>query len=240
MEEKILEVKNLKVVRDKEEIIEHLSFDVLRGRIIAILGPNGAGKTTLFRALLGLIPYEGIIKWAKDVKIGYVPQRLAIDRFLPLSVLELFKLKTKNIDDIYFALESVGFPKDEHHLRHHLLKKRIGVLSGGELQKVLIAWALVDHPDVLLFDEPTAGVDIAGEETIYNLLYRLEQEKKLTIIFISHDLNVVTKYADTVLCLNKEMVCYGAPLKALTEKTIEQLYGGGASLFPHEHKATHD
>jgi zinc transport system ATP-binding protein len=115
------------------------------------------------------------------------------------------------------------------------LKQRLGWLSGGQLQRVLIAWALLDNPDVLLFDEPTAGIDVGGEETIYNLLKKLHSERNLTIFLISHDLNIVYKYANNVLCINKEMICYGVPATVLDPQSLVKLYGGDAGFYKHDH-----
>ena len=136
------------------------------------------------------------------------------------------------------ALESVGLKTghdDRHHIERHLLNQRMGWLSGGQLQRVLIAWALLDNPDVLLFDEPTAGIDVGGEETIYNLLKKLNDERNLTILLISHDLNIVYKYADSVLCLNKEKICFGPPREVLDPQALIKLYGGEARFYKHEH-----
>jgi zinc transport system ATP-binding protein len=242
MENTILKVEDLGVNFDGDQVIKQLDFSVKKGDVMAIVGPNGAGKSVLFRALLGLIPYSGKIEWAKGLKIGYVPQKITIDRELPLSVEEFLKFKKKDSADIIDTLESLGIltPKREHHsefhLKEHVLGQRLGWLSGGQLQRVLIAWALLDNPDVLLFDEPTAGIDLGGEETIYNLLKKLHDERNITILLISHDLNVVYKYADNVLCINKEMICYGVPSTVLDPAALVKLYGGEASFYKHDHK----
>lgn len=230
----ILKVNNLSVHLDGQEILHDISFDLNRDDTVAIVGPNGAGKSVLFRALLGLVPHTGTITWAKDIKINYIPQRFTIDRDFPLTVQEFLQFKTKSHHAIISALRSVGIT-DEHHIHHHLLNQRLGWLSGGQIQRVLIAWAIIDQPDVILFDEPTAGIDVGGEETIYHLIKKLKDEKDLTILIISHDLNVVYKYATTVLCLNKDMVCYGSPADALDPSALKALYGE-ATFFKHDHQ----
>ena len=111
----------------------------------------------------------------------------------------------------------------------------MGWLSGGQIQRVLIAWSIIDNPDVILFDEPTSGIDVGGEETIYNLLKKVKEERTLTIILISHDLNIVYKYADSVICLNKKMVCYGRPSEVLDPAALAKLYGGETAFYKHEH-----
>ena len=115
------------------------------------------------------------------------------------------------------------------------LNTKIGELSSGELQRSLIAWAVVGHPDLLMFDEPTASVDIAGQETVYELLHKLQDEHGLTLMLISHDLSVVYKYANNVLCLNKAQTCFGQPSEVLNSKELEKLYGGGGKLYHHMH-----
>ena len=234
--ESILKVENLNVAFDGNKVLEDLSFEIKKGDITAVIGPNGAGKTVLFRALLGLVPYSGKFLWQKNIKVGYVPQRFIVERDLPLSVKEFLSYKGSR-DKIPEVLKWVGFQtKDEHHLIHHLLNLPLGVLSGGELQKVLIAFALLGNPKVLLFDEPTTGVDIGGEETIYNLLKKLRDEHDLTVIFISHDIHVVYQYANNVLCLNKEKICFGPPRSALTPDEIKKLYGPEVGVYEHSHK----
>ena len=233
-QETILTVENLGVKFDNNEVLKGLSFFVQKEDVLAIVGPNGAGKSVLFRALLNLIPYSGNIKWAPGLKISYVPQKFNIDKDLPLSVEEFLKFKEKNSKKILGALKSVGIV-DEHHIERHVLKERLGWLSGGQLQRILIAWSIIDNPDVLLFDEPTAGIDVGGEETIYNLLKKLKDERGFTILLISHDLNIVYKYANNVICINKNMICYGEPSSVLDPTALAKLYGGEASFYKHEH-----
>ncbi|OGM23356.1 hypothetical protein A2691_01475, partial [Candidatus Woesebacteria bacterium RIFCSPHIGHO2_01_FULL_39_23] len=136
--------------------------------------------------------------------------------------------KESNFDKILQVLGQVGFGK-----RENILKMKLGVLSGGELQRILIAFAVMGNPNVLLFDEPTSGVDLSGEETVYQLISKLQAEKDLTIIFISHELEVVYKYAATVLCLNKEKVCFGPPRKVIDKENLEKLYGEDIHLYRH-------
>lgn len=226
----IIQVSDLTVRLNNNLILDHVSFEVNSGETVAVIGPNGAGKTVLFRCLLGLIPYSGTISWAPNIRIGYVPQRLYIEPDLPLTTKEFMYLKTSKPTEITHALNSVGFTS-----LTTILKKPLGTLSGGELQRVLIAWAHIGHPDVLLFDEPTAGVDISSEETIYSLLHKLQEKEKMTILLISHEMQVVYRYADKVICLNKEKVCFGPPLETLTKETLAQLFGKDTGLYKHQH-----
>jgi len=233
----ILEVKNLTVSFDSEKILDNLSFNLKEKENLVVVGPNGAGKTMLLKALIGMIPFKGEIIWKKDVRIGYVPQKVLPEKNIPLSIEDFFKFKSclsadrkTDSQQISQALKSVGIGDPS------ILKKKIGIISAGLLQRILIAWALVDNPEVLLFDEPFSGIDIEGEETIYNLLSRIEKERDLTIILITHDLSVVYKFADSVLCLNKKLICYGSPREALTPNSLNRLYGGEIKFYKHEHK----
>lgn len=224
----LLEVKNLSVVLDSEEILRDISFDVKNGEALVVIGPNGAGKTVLFRALLGLLPYRGDIRWQDGIRIGYVPQKFFVDRSVPITVREFFLLKSprfwfpseKFIDHLQHELRLVGLSSD-------ILSKAVSELSTGQFQRILISWAMLDHPDVLLFDEPTAGIDVGAEETIYNLIHRLQDERGTTILLISHDLNVIYRYAENVLCLNKRMICHGPPREVLSPQELAKVYGEG-------------
>ena len=176
MDESVLKIENLTVSFDDNKVIDNLSFSIRRGDVIAIVGPNGAGKSVLFRTLMGLVPYLGKIEWSPGLKISYIPQRFNAEKDFPLTAREFLRLKSKDQGKIRSALESVGLKNkqsDMHHIEHHLLDQRLGWLSGGQLQRILIAWAILDNPNVLLFDEPTTGIDVGGEETIYNLLKKL-------------------------------------------------------------------
>jgi len=224
----ILKVRNLNVRLDHQSIIENLSFEVKRGDTLTILGPNGAGKSVLLKTLLGLIPYRGEIEWAKAIKIGYVPQRLPFIKDIPLSIKDFFNLKGSAEKETEAILNSVGFRED-------FPRKKIGDLSSGQFQRVLIAWGLVRNPQVLLFDEPTTGVDISAEETIYNLLAKLKGERDLTILLVTHDLSVVYKFSTDVICLNRQPICYGPPQEVLTPESLQRLYGGELKYYQHKH-----
>jgi len=226
--ELILRVRDLHVTLDRQSIIEKLSFEVKKGDVLTILGPNGAGKSVLLKTLLGLLPYRGEIEWAKGIKIGYVPQRLPFIKDIPLTIQDFFELKEsagRGMEDI---LSSVGFRKD-------FLQKKIGDLSSGQFQRILIAWGLVGNPQVLLFDEPTTGVDITAEETIYKFLAKLKEERELTILLVTHDLSVVYKISTDVICLNRQPICYGPPQDVLTPESLRKLYAGEVKYYQHKH-----
>ena len=225
----VLRVENLSVSFDKETILDNISFAVNKNDAVAIIGPNGAGKTVLFRALLGLVPYRGSIVWESGVRIGYVPQKFSVHHEIPMTVKEFFLLQRRNF----------WYPDKEtlNHLNHELalvglsesiLQRPIVELSGGQLQRILVAWAMLNHPDVLLFDEPTSGIDVGAEETIYHLIHKLQDERGVTILLISHDLNIIYRHVKRVICINKEMKCHGAPRDVLNPQDLASLYGEGA------------
>jgi zinc transport system ATP-binding protein len=209
-----------------KQILQDISFSLNKGEALAVVGPNGAGKTVLFRALLGSVPYMGDIRWQDAIGIGYVPQRFTIDKHIPLTVREFFLLKAPR-----FWFPSRGFMRHVSHelsaggLTRTILEQQLSELSGGELQRVLISWAMVGHPGILLFDEPTIGIDVGAEETIYDLVRRLRRERHTACILISHDLHTVSTHADRVLSINREMIDYGTPQEVLTRKGLAKLYG---------------
>ncbi len=234
----ILDVSNCAVVLDGQTLLSGVSFVVRKGEALAVIGPNGAGKTLLFKALLGLVPFSGAVAWQPDLRIGYVPQKFPVDKTVPLTVREFFLLKAKRfwfpdttfLNHLSHELSLVGLPKD-------VLERRVGELSGGQLQRLLIGWAMVDHPEVMLCDEPTAGIDVGFEETVYHLLQRLQKERNTTVLLISHELNIVYRYADQVLCLNREMLCHGKPHEVLHPLDLARLFGEGG-FYAHQ-RETH-
>jgi len=226
----ILKVKNLNVVLDGEEIIKDLTFEVKERETLIILGPNGAGKSTLLRTLLGLVPYSGEVIWHTK-SISYLPPQELFQRrdLPPLNIEEFFKFKNVSHEKISTIFSAVG-------LESSLLKRRFGAISTGQFQRMLIAWALVDEPRVLLFDEPTSGIDVGGQETIYSLLHKFWLERNLTILLVTHDLNIVWEHGDNVLCLNKRTLCYGKPKEVVTPEALENIYGTGIKFYEHKHR----
>lgn len=227
-----LEVEHLTVRFGTTEVIRDLSFSVPRGTSLAIIGPNGAGKTAMFKALIGSIPYEGTIRWAEDTKLGYVPQKLDIERDLPLSGRDFLRAKAAvskvSRHDVAAALALVG-------LEPAILSAPIGTMSGGQFQRLLVAFALVGNPNVLLLDEPAAGIDEPGEEKLNTMIQRLQEERGVTVLLISHDLSIVYQYATAVLCMSRTNPCFGVPQKVLTPETLRELYGTGVGFHVHDH-----
>jgi zinc transport system ATP-binding protein len=231
-ETSVLTVRNLTVSFGERTVIHDLGFEVARGENLAIIGPNGTGKTVLLRALLDQLPYHGEVHWDPNARLGYVPQSIAADRNLPLKVRDfvgakarILKLPTKAIPEVASIV----------NLGPELLDTRIGILSGGQFQKVLITFALLGDPNVLLVDEPTASLDELAQEHIYELLERLRRERNMTVLLVSHDLSVVYQYATRVLCLGGGTHCCGAPREVLTPETLETVYSGVPKFYQHIH-----
>ena len=217
LEDHILEVTDLSVKLQNQTLLDHISFKANKGSTLAILGPNGAGKTILFRALLNLLPHTGAIRWTEKVKIGYVPQNVAVSD-IPISVKEFLTIENaKNSPEDVLKLVKLDSEK--------VLSKRLGVLSGGELRRVLIAWALIDEPNVLFLDEPTNGVDVGSEEPIFLMLDRIRKARQMTILLITHDVHIVQEYSDYLLAINKCITYFGKSEGIAKLETQRAIYG---------------
>ncbi len=231
----LLKIRNLVVRIEDKLIVDDVSFDLAAGERLSILGPNGAGKTVLLKALLNLVSYSGTIAWSPDVRIGYVPQKVDAETHLPLTFNDLFRAKCSTLNvgaqELDQLSASVG-------LTAEMRATPVGHLSGGQFQRALIGFALIGKPNVLMMDEPTASVDEPGEEHIYELIHRLQGEKNLASIMVSHDLSFVFRYATTVLCLNRQKVCFGAPRDALSHDVLERLYGESVGFYDHRHNVS--
>ncbi|MEM8722858.1 MAG: metal ABC transporter ATP-binding protein [Cyanobacteria bacterium P01_G01_bin.39] len=243
----IVTVKNLSVMRGEYLAVDNISFELLPGTHTAIIGPNGAGKSTLIKSILGLLEvHSGEIKLfntGKPLKglkqeIGYIPQKFLFERTFPLTVSELVALGLNNKqwwysskgrrERIYQALEQVHLTKQA--------PQKIGTLSGGELKRVLLAYCLVVPRRLLVLDEALAGVDATGEMEFATLLNNLKQEHNWTILEVSHDLDLVSKYCDSVICMNRRLLYQGSPSTTLTPENLLQIYGSLVSPTCHHHE----
>jgi zinc transport system ATP-binding protein len=226
-----LDVRHLTISFGGVALVNDLSFTVAEGDSLAIIGPTGSGKTVLFRALIGALPYRGEIRWAAGAKVGYIPQKLDIERDLPITGNDFLLAKARvgraSRDEIRRALDLVNLTEDT-------TRKPVGTLSGGQFQRLLLAFALLGEPSVLLFDEPTAGIDEPGEERLYDRIDRLKQERHLTLLLISHELSLVYRYATQVLCLGRGRSYIGPPADVLTPQKLEELYGSPMKYHVHE------
>jgi zinc transport system ATP-binding protein len=238
-----LEIRNLTVRKGEVEILSGIDADIRCGEVTALVGPNGAGKTTLLLAILGQVPYTGTIRFCRAAehgqgapRIGYVPQHLPLDPDVPITVLDFFALSAQRRPVFLGAsrrTREVARQSLERAGVAHLLQSPLGRLSGGELQRVLFALALRDAPDILLLDEPVSGVDVAGEERFCDFLSKVQRDSRFSLLLVSHDLSVVTRHADRVICLNRRLVCSGATTEVLTPENLAAMYGTDAHLFRH-------
>jgi zinc transport system ATP-binding protein len=228
----MLEVDHLTVRLGGATIIRDLSFSAASGASVAVIGPNGAGKTVLFRALIGAVPYDGTVRWAADARLGYVPQKLDLQRDVPITGFDFLRARAAvagaSDADRDEAMRLVG-------LAPEICRRPIGTLSGGQFQRLLVAFALVGRPNVLLLDEPTAGVDERGQEHLNELVHRLAVERGLTVLLISHDLSVVYRHATTVVCLGGERPTVGPPSDVLNAAAIRDAYGTDVAYHAHGH-----
>ncbi|HGJ5875429.1 MAG TPA: zinc ABC transporter ATP-binding protein ZnuC [Arsenophonus sp.] len=229
----LLSLKNIAVSFGSHQIVENISFDLHSGEILTLLGPNGAGKSTLAKIVLGLVvPSQGEIICQTNLLIGYVPQKLSLDVTMPLTVKCFMTLKPAvKTTNIIPALRRVG--------ADHLIEQQMQKLSGGETQRVLLARALLNQPQLLVLDEPTQGVDINGQVALYNLIDDIRCELNCAVFMISHDLHLVMAKTDKVLCINKQICCSGRPEDIALDPEFIAMFGHrGAEqigIYRHHH-----
>lgn len=225
-----LEVKNLIVKIGEQEIIKNISFSLPEKTITALIGPNGAGKSVLLKTILGIYPYKGEIKifgenhLKKLELIGYVPQNYFYDSSLPLTVYEFLKISFNDQVKINKILREI----DIEDLKNKLISK----LSGGQLQRVLFARALLNNPKILLLDEPVSETDIVGQKEFYEIIKTLNKEKGLTILITSHEITIIHTFAQRVLCLNRYLVCDGPISELFKKETLKKLYQRDIFIYP--------
>lgn len=233
----LLATSNLGVFRDGRWLVRGVDLSVKSGEIVTLIGPNGSGKTTTVRAALGLLaPDEGSVRRSDNCRVGYVPQKLAIDRSLPLTVSRFMQLTgplTKKVS--IEALEQTGVA--------HLAGAVVHDLSGGEFQRAMLARAFARNPDLLVLDEPVQGVDFSGEEALYRLIGEFRDRTGCGILMISHDLHVVMAATNTVICLNGHVCCSGTPENVAASPDYARLFGpqigDSIAIYRHKHDHTH-
>ena len=219
-------------------ILQDINLKIHRGQILTLIGPNGAGKTTLIRIILGILKADkGSIYLRPSLRIGYMPQKLIINSTLPITVAGFLRLvRPRKDNEAANLLERLGI--------NHLKGQQITSLSGGEMQRVLLARALLRDPHLLILDEPAQGVDIAGQSKLYDLINEIRAEKGCGILMISHDLHVVMSTTNEVVCLNHHVCCHGKPEDISNDPAFLELFGASSSnnlaIYAHHHNHEHD
>lgn len=249
IDQELIKLDNVSFSYGNNPVLKDVSFSIKKGEYLGVIGPNGGGKTTLLKVILGLLnPDAGTVKlfdvdhhnFKERFRIGYVPQRATqADQGFPATVFEVVKsgrvarrgfLSRFSKDDLHIVERSMKLAGVERY-RDRL----IGTLSGGERQRVFIARALAGEPDVLILDEPTVGVDVGAQKTFYDFLASLNRDEHMTIVFVSHDIDVVARETKTILCVNHNLVCHGVAGDLLNEAMVKDLYGDHTTKPIHHH-----
>jgi zinc transport system ATP-binding protein len=245
MNHALVTMRDLCVTLGGNEILRGVNASLDQGRITALIGLNGSGKTTLLRVLIKEIPYTGQVRFLcghdhsqpSPEHVGYVPQKLRVESNLPLTVLDLFGLALRR-QPLFFGLGRRFRARVESLLEAvgvaHKLDELVAPLSGGEFQRVLLALALEPRPELLLLDEPAAGIDFQKQEEFYELIARLNRETGVTVLLVSHDVSMVSQVAHHVLCLKDGRIdCQGEPRSILTGDALARIFGADTGLYVH-------
>ncbi|OOF43647.1 zinc ABC transporter ATP-binding protein ZnuC [Rodentibacter trehalosifermentans] len=234
----LIELNNINVVFEQKTALSNINLRIYPNTIITIVGPNGGGKSTLLKTLLKLQqPTSGEVIYGNDVRIGYVPQKIHLDHSLPLTVERFLALKKGvKTQEISTALEQLSIT----HLRQSTMQK----LSGGEMQRVLLARAILNRPNLLVLDEPTQGVDITGQAELYQLIRQTQQKLNCAVLMVSHDLHIVMADSHEVLCINQHICCAGTPETLSNDPAFIRLWGNQLSqnvgFYTHHHNHHHN
>ena len=237
MNGQVISARGLRKAYKNKLALDGTDFRIEAGRIVGLIGPNGAGKTTLVRAVLGLLKPDTGSVWRKPkLRVGYMPQKLHVDPTLPLSVLRFLRL-VPGVDRAraQAALQEVG--------AQQVIDSPIQSISGGEMQRVLLARALLREPQLLVLDEPVQGVDVAGQAELYSLITRLRDRLGCGVLMVSHDLHLVMSTTDQVVCLNHHVCCSGHPEQVSGDPAFVELFGKNAqslAIYHHRHDHAHD
>lgn len=237
MSDALIQLQGVAVGFNGQTVLDDVQLSVRPGEIVTLIGPNGAGKTTLVRVVLGLLqPDRGKVRRAPRLRIGYMPQKLHVDATLPLSVLRFLRL-VPGVDRkrALAALAEVG--------AELVIDSPLQNISGGEMQRVLLARALLREPQLLVLDEPVQGVDVAGQAELYRLISQLRERYGCGVLMVSHDLHLVMSATDQVVCLNRHVCCSGHPEQVSGDPAFIELFGQDAkslAVYHHHHDHDHD
>ncbi|WP_226703266.1 zinc ABC transporter ATP-binding protein ZnuC [Microbulbifer elongatus] len=228
----LIRAHNLGLEIAGRQLLRDISLELHPAEIVTVIGPNGAGKTTLLRLLLGLSrPTTGSVERQPGLRLGYMPQRLQIDATMPMTVGRFLQLGIDGVN-VEQALARVAAP--------HLAGTRLADLSGGEMQRVLLARAAARKPQLLVLDEPTQGVDLGGQSEVYQLIAQLRDELQCGVLLVSHDLHLVMAATDRVLCVNQHICCHGHPEQVSKDPVYLEMFGDKLALYTHQHNHHHD
>jgi zinc transport system ATP-binding protein len=245
----VVRVSDLHLSFGGQRVLQGVHLEIQRGQLVALIGPNGSGKTTLLRCLLGLErPDAGEVALFGETdlrralpRVGYVPQRFVLEAGFSMSVREFLALRLEATRHWFWQshrqADRAFAPVAADLGVEPLLDRPIAKLSGGQIQRVLIAFSLLRKPELLLLDEPTAGVDAPGEHTFYDLIARIQQQYHLTAVLVSHDLSMVYRHATWVYALNQVICCEGPPDQVINTESLSRAYGVHASPYSHHHHA---
>jgi zinc transport system ATP-binding protein len=234
----LITANHLNVIRQGKHILKDVSLSIKPNEFITIIGPNGAGKSMLLKCLMGFYkPDEGNVTQKKGLKVGYVPQRFIPDPTMPITAKRFLKIKKKvKPDDLDQIIHDTNL--------ENILEKPISILSGGEFQRVLLARSLLDHPEIIILDEPAQNLDISGQISFYKLLERVYHERSLSILMVSHDLHMVMASTNQVICLYHHICCSGQPNMVTKDPKFISLFGhemaNMMAMYQHHHSHTHD
>lgn len=228
------------------KVLDNISLHVDEGKIVTLIGPNGAGKTTLVRIALNLMtPDAGVVSHRPGLRVGYMPQRMHVAPTLPITVLRFLQLaeQSPDVDTDVQAAASIDTTLALLNIQH-LAQQQLGAISGGEMQRVLLARALLRKPQLLILDEPAQGVDLAGQAELYQLIGKISKQNHCGVLMISHDLHLVMSATDEVVCLNHHVCCHGKPEQVSNDPAYLDLFGAktarALAVYTHDHNHEHD
>ena len=234
----LIQAKNISVTRGNRTILNDVSLDIFKQDFVTIIGPNGAGKSMLLKCIMGFYQADsGVVDKHPDLKIGYLPQRLTANQTIPINVERFLRLRKK------FSKEDFAAVINETQTEN-LLNKALYVLSGGELQRVLLARALLDNPSILILDEPAQNLDVSGQLAFYKLIEKIHLLRRISILMVSHDLHLVMSSTKKVVCLYHHICCSGEPQIVAKDPEFISLFGNDMaklmSVYHHSHDHQHD